>query len=59
VVYFGGFFAKLEFSRGFLYIFLTGRNSEAAMGGGDIIFFWVPRSSFRVRHKKRRRRRDE
>jgi hypothetical protein len=26
---------------------------------GDIISFKVPRSSFRVRHKKRRRRRDE
>jgi hypothetical protein len=59
VVYFGGFFAKLEFSRGFLYIFFTARNSEAAMGGGDIIFFRVPHSSFRVRHKKRRRGRDE
>jgi hypothetical protein len=44
VVYFGGFFAKLEFSRGFLYILFTGRNSEAVMGrdwqgqvSGDII----------------------
>jgi hypothetical protein len=34
VVYFGGFFAKLEFSRGFLAV----RISEAAMGGaGDIL----------------------
>jgi hypothetical protein len=39
VVYFGGFFAKLEFSRGFLYILFTGRNSEAAMGGGHYIFY--------------------
>jgi hypothetical protein len=38
---FGGFFPKLEFSRGFLYTYIpssmhilfTGRNSEAAMGG--------------------------
>jgi hypothetical protein len=31
-------FPKLEFSRGFLYILFTGRNSEAAMGGAvDII----------------------
>jgi hypothetical protein len=40
VVYFGGFFAKLEFSRGFLYVYLiyiAGRISAAAMAG-DIIF---------------------
>jgi hypothetical protein len=37
VVYFGGFFAKLEFSRGFLYILFTGRSNEAAMGGGHYI----------------------
>ncbi len=39
MVYFGGFFAKLEFSRGFLYISLFAvRISEPAMGGaGDII----------------------
>jgi hypothetical protein len=34
VVYFGGFFPKLEFSRGFLYILFTGRSSKAAKGGG-------------------------
>jgi hypothetical protein len=38
VVYFGGFFPKLEFSRGFLYILFTGRSSKAAMGGGHYIF---------------------
>ncbi len=41
MVYFGGFFAKLEFSRGFLYVYLiyiSGRISAAAMVG-DIIFF--------------------
>jgi hypothetical protein len=41
VVYFGGFFPKLEFSRGFLYIYLISlvvRISAAAMAG-DIIFF--------------------
>jgi hypothetical protein len=38
VAYFGGFFPKLEFLRGFLYLLCTGRNSEAAMGGAvDII----------------------
>jgi len=38
VVYFSGIFPKLEFSRGFLYLLFTGRNSEAAMGGAvDII----------------------
>ncbi len=30
--------AKLEFSRGFLYILFTGRNSEAAVGRGHYIF---------------------
>jgi hypothetical protein len=42
VVYFSGFFSKLEFSRGFLYVYLiyiAGRISAAAMGAGDIIFF--------------------
>jgi hypothetical protein len=38
MVYFGGFFPKPEFLRGFLYkkkyILFTGRSSEAAMGGG-------------------------
>ncbi len=41
MVYFGGFFAKLEFSRGFLYvlfIYISGRISAAAMAG-EIIFF--------------------
>ena len=41
MVYFGGFFPKLEFSRGFLYLYLiniAGRISAAAMAG-DIIFF--------------------
>ncbi len=41
MVYFGGFFPKLEFSRGFLYLYLInifGRISAAAMAG-DIIFF--------------------
>jgi hypothetical protein len=38
VVYFGGFFTKLEFSRGFLYILFTGRNSATAIAR-DIIFF--------------------
>ncbi len=41
VVYFGGIFPKLEFSRGFLYLYLiniVGRISAAAMAG-DIIFF--------------------
>ncbi len=32
MVYFRGFFPKLEFSRGFLYLLFTGRNSKAAMG---------------------------
>jgi hypothetical protein len=38
---FGGFFPKLEFSRGFLYvciIYISGRIS-AAVKAGDIIFF--------------------
>ncbi len=38
MVYFGGFFPKLKFSRGFLYILFTGRNSATAIAG-DIIFF--------------------
>ena len=41
MVYFGGFFPKLEFSQGFLYLYLiniVGRISAAAMAG-DIIFF--------------------
>jgi hypothetical protein len=41
VVYFGGFFPKLEFSQGFIYVYLiyiAGRISAAAMAG-DIIFF--------------------
>ncbi len=41
MVYFGGFFPKLGFSRGFLYVYLiyiAGRISAAAMAG-DIIFF--------------------
>jgi hypothetical protein len=47
VVYFGGFFPKLEFSRSFLYILFTVRISEAAMCGEHYsIFFRVPRSSF-------------
>jgi hypothetical protein len=36
------FFPNLEFSRGFLYVYLiyiAGRISAAAMGAGDIIFF--------------------
>jgi hypothetical protein len=43
VVYFGGFFAKLEFSRGFLYISLINavRISEAAMGGAEDIVFII------------------
>ncbi len=41
MVYFGGFFPKLEFSRGFLYVcinYISGRIS-AAVRAGDIIFF--------------------
>ena len=41
MVYFGGFFPKLEFLRGFLsvyIIYITGRVSAAVMAG-DIIFF--------------------
>ncbi len=41
MVYFGGFFAELEFSRGFLYvysIYIAGRISAAAMAG-YILFF--------------------
>ncbi len=40
MVYFGGFFPKLEFSRGFLYvciIYISGRIS-AAVRAGDIFF---------------------
>jgi hypothetical protein len=50
VVCFSGFFPKLEFSRGFLYISLNFavRISEAAMGMERYIFR-VQRSSFRVR----------
>jgi hypothetical protein len=36
VVYFGGFFPKLELSWGFLYILFTVRISEAAMGGAGV-----------------------
>ncbi len=45
-IYFSGFFRGV-----FLYIInFAGRISEAAMGGaGDIIFFRVPSSLFRVR----------
>ncbi len=49
-IYFGGFFRGV-----FIYIInFAGRISEAAMGGagrgaGDIIFFRVPSSLFRVR----------
>ena len=41
MVYFGGFFPKLEFSQGFIYVYLiyiAGRISAAAMAG-YIIFF--------------------
>ncbi len=41
MVYFGGFFPKLEYSRSFLYIsliYIPGRISAAVMAG-DIIFF--------------------
>ncbi len=40
MVYFGGFFAKLEFSRGFLYICILNLavRISAAMMAGDIIF---------------------
>ncbi len=38
MVYFGGFFPKLKFSRGFLCILFTGRNSATAIAG-DFIFF--------------------
>ncbi len=41
MVYFGGFFVKLEFSRGFLYvyiIFIIGSISAAAIAG-ELIFF--------------------
>jgi hypothetical protein len=41
VVFFGGFLAKLEFSRGFLYVcifYIAGKISAAVMTG-DIIFF--------------------
>jgi hypothetical protein len=36
VVYFGGFFPKLELSQGFLYIIFTVRISEAVMGGAGV-----------------------
>ena len=41
MVYFGGFFAKLKFSRGFLYVYLiyiAGRISAAVMAGDNIFF---------------------
>ncbi len=38
MVYFGGFFPKLESSRSFLYILLTVRISEAAMCGEHYVF---------------------
>ncbi len=41
MVNFGGFFPKLEFSRGFLYVYLiynAGRISAAAMAGYMIFF---------------------
>ncbi len=38
MVYFGGFFPKLEFSRGFLYVCIIYRISAAVMVG-DIILF--------------------
>ncbi len=52
MVYFGGFFAKLEFSRGFLYVFIiyfAGRISAAVHDGRGHYIFRVPRSSLRVR----------
>ncbi len=42
MVYFGGFFAKLEFSRGFLSVYHVQYNAggiSAAAMTGDIIFF--------------------
>ena len=36
MVHFGGFLPKLELSRGFLYILVTVRISEAAMGGAGV-----------------------
>ncbi len=41
MVYFGGFFPKLEFSRGFLYIYVINLavRISAAATAGDIIFF--------------------
>jgi hypothetical protein len=60
VVYFGGFFPKLEFSRGFLYvciIYISGRIS-AAVRAGDIIFFSLADSvgyyTGNIIHKSRR-----
>ena len=41
MVYFGGFFPKPEFSRGFLYVYLIyiAVRISAAVMAGDIIFF--------------------
>ena len=54
VLYFRGFFTKLEFSRGFLYIILispkgTTKLRWAGWEEENILFFRVPRSSSRVR----------